>query len=159
MSQKNLDLRISKPLVISSWSFSHNLRFTAIFWTANVKTANNKISQVSISSTFYARVFSYKVLFSSYILEQKMYKKCARKMLMKLTPVLHNNVLSRWKLLIASFDCRIDHCLSVIEMWLQSEWPFDQCTSVVVLGRTVGTFFMNPGYGKVMQDQFNKKKC
>ncbi len=77
---------------------------------------------------------------------------------MKLTPVLQNNVLSRWKLLIAFFDCRIDHCLSVIEMWLQSEWPFDQCTSVVVLGRTVSTFFMNPEYGNVMQNQFNKKK-
>jgi hypothetical protein len=43
--------------------------------------------QVLISSTFYARVFCSKVLFSTYVLAKKVlsYKKCEQKMLMKLT--------------------------------------------------------------------------
>ncbi len=44
--------------------------------------------QASILSTFYSSIFRTKVLLSSYVLAKKalLYKKCTRKMLMKLTP-------------------------------------------------------------------------
>ncbi len=50
-------------------------------------TIKNRLTQKSISSTFYARIFRTKVLFSSYVLAKKAhsYEKCERKMLMKLT--------------------------------------------------------------------------
>ncbi len=53
-------------------------------------TSNVALHLVSISSTFYARVFCTKVLFSSYILAKKalLYEKRVRKMLIKLTPAL-----------------------------------------------------------------------
>jgi len=57
---------------------------------------NADVNQPSISSTFYARVFSTQVLFSSYVLAKKnpSYKKRACKMLMKSTPgVNFTNIL------------------------------------------------------------------
>jgi hypothetical protein len=50
-------------------------------------TNAKKIDQVSISSTLYVRINSYKRRFSSYVLAllKNLYEKCARTMLMKLT--------------------------------------------------------------------------
>jgi len=69
------------------WRFLEKKKFR---WNAGIYYT---LHQESISSTFYTRLFCTKVFWAAFLclqfcFEQSLYKKCTRRMLMKLTPVL-----------------------------------------------------------------------
>jgi hypothetical protein len=90
-SERAIKVRIPRRLCIRtgvgvSVSEQFGYRDPSVLASAPMYSSN----QLSISSTFYARIFRTKVLFSSYILAKKKtlsYEKHALKMFMKLTPV------------------------------------------------------------------------